>query len=89
MISTYNRSTNRQLFPVRTIEKPAMVILSVPTKEGDFRFTLSQIDKRFARVVPSTWQEICFIRSLDHGHNVFAPWDGDGVLVMEEFLPLL
>tara|TARA_R110000772_G_scaffold50668_1_gene116458 strand:+ start:4479 stop:4712 length:234 start_codon:yes stop_codon:yes gene_type:complete len=40
------------------------------------------------RVIPHTQREVFYLASLEVGHNVFAPKDGDGVIIAASALPL-
>lgn len=74
-------------FIQREAEPDPIVINAIPKQGGEFFYALKQIKGDFTRVIPSSWYEIRFIRSLEKGYNLFAPWNGDGVIVMTKYLP--
>lgn len=79
-----------KLFPKRPApENPALVIKAMPRSNAEFFYGLRKIDDNFVRVIPNTYDEIKFIQSLDVGYSVYAPWNGDGVLIRESHLPRL
>ena len=76
-----------KMFEDRTLESPALVVRAVESRGDDCHYTVKQVKGDFVRVYPNTWREICYLQTLEKGYNLFAPWNGDGVLVMAKYLP--
>lgn len=75
-------------FIQREPEPDPIVINAIPKKGGaEFFYAMKQLKGDFTRVIPSSWYEVRLIQSLEKGFNLFAPWNGDGVIVMTKYLP--
>lgn len=51
-------------------------------------FTTKQLDVPCCRVFPINYKEVSYLQSLTAGYSVFAPADGDGLIVKAAYLPL-
>jgi len=76
-----------KFFSKRTHEPNPFVIMGSIRSNLDYFYSAQQVKGDFVRVIPSTWKEISFLQGLDKGFKLFAPWQGDGVLVKADFLP--
>lgn len=76
------------MFRTRIPEPCPTVIVKVgqPPKES---FNTKQLDMPCYRVFPRCYREVLFLQSLTNGYSVFAPADGDGVIVKHTYLPPL
>lgn len=77
----------RRIFKVRELENPALVIRAVAKNENECFYAAKQVKGDFVRVIPESWAEVSFLQTLEKGYNLFAPWNGNGVLVMAKYLP--
>ena len=67
-----------------------MVIKASVRQNGtDVFYGAKKINDDLVRVIPSTWHEILFLQTLEKGYSLFAPWNGNGVLVKAQHLPPL
>ena len=53
----------------------------------EIEFVQKRIDGFFYRVFPKNYREVCYIQTLSVGYNVYAPAEGDGVIVKASCLP--
>ena len=49
--------------------------------ENDFSFSVKQLEGAFYRVVPKTGREVLFLQSLKKNVFVYAPAEGDGLII--------
>lgn len=74
------------LFPTRERVQHPLVITK--TSRGDeWFFQMTEIKGDFLLVSPVTWKEVDYLQSLELGVDIFAPWDGDGVLISTRVAP--
>lgn len=76
------------LFQTReSVENP--FVISKTSKGDDWFFQMKKVKGEFLLVTPSTWKEVSYLQSLEMGVEVFAPWDGDGVLISTRVAPFI
>jgi len=74
------------LFPTRIRVEHPFVISKTPRGE-DWFFQIAQAEGSFFLVTPTNWPEVDYLQSLEMTVDIFAPWDGDGVLIAERVAP--
>ena len=80
------------LFERRSIEEDPCVIHGKTSNSfgsPNILYVMKQVKGSYVRVVPNTWSEVLYIRSLEKGCDLFAPWSGDGVIISARVLPRL
>lgn len=74
-------------FERRSLETNPKVVTSTTRKQGDDLYVSKIIEGAHYRVIPNTGKEVSYIQTLECGYAVWAPWEGDGVIIRNSCMP--
>jgi hypothetical protein len=74
------------LFKRKTQELNPLVLRRHNVPPNDFKFEEVPLKGLFYRVIPETAREVFFLQTLNKGSTIYAPADGDGLIVRADII---